>query len=52
VGADRLHAEDLDRLQLTVFPNTGDQARDDAKGAAIESIRLTFGSEQQNAVAN
>jgi len=46
VGADHLHAEDLDRLQLTVFPNTGDNARDDAKGAAIESIRLTFAGER------
>jgi hypothetical protein len=27
-----------------VFPNTGDYAGDDAKGAAIESIRLTFGN--------
>jgi hypothetical protein len=44
-GADRLHAEDLDRLQLTVFPNSGENSRDDAKGAAIESIRLTFGRE-------
>jgi hypothetical protein len=44
-GADHLHAEDLDRLQLTVFPNSGDNARDDAKGAAIESIRLAFAGE-------
>jgi hypothetical protein len=43
-GADHLHAEDLDRLQLTVFPNTGENARDDARGAAIESIRLTLAS--------
>jgi hypothetical protein len=47
-----MHAEDLDRLQLTVFPNMGGQARDDAKGAAIESIRLTFADEQPGAVAN
>jgi hypothetical protein len=46
VGTDHLHVEDLDRLQLTVFPNSGDNARDDAKGAAIESIRLTFAGEQ------
>jgi hypothetical protein len=46
VGADHLHAEELDRLQLTVFPNAGDNARDDAKGAAIESIRLTFAGER------
>jgi hypothetical protein len=42
VAGDRLRAEDLDRLQLTVFPNAGDNARDDAAGAAIESIRLIF----------
>ena len=45
-GADHLHVEDLDRLQLTVFPNSGDNARDDARGAAIESIRLTFAGGQ------
>lgn len=43
---DRLHAEDLDRLQLTVFPTSGDKVRDDAAGAAIESIGLTFAGEQ------
>lgn len=43
-GADHLHAEDLDRLQLTVFPNTGDKAHDDARGAAVESIRLSGGA--------
>jgi hypothetical protein len=41
-AGDHLHADDLDRLQLTVFPNAGDNAGDDAKGAALESIRLTF----------
>ena len=46
-AGDHLHAEDLDRLQLTVFPNSGDHARDDAAGAAIESIRLTFADERQ-----
>jgi hypothetical protein len=45
-GADHLHAEDLDRLQLTVFPNSGDNARDDARGAAVESIRLTFAGDR------
>jgi hypothetical protein len=45
-GSDRLHAEELDRLQLTVFPNSGDTARDDAAGAAIESIRLTIAGEK------
>lgn len=42
MAGDHLHAEDLDRLQLTVLPNSGDNARDDAAGAAIESISLTF----------
>jgi hypothetical protein len=41
-GGQHLHAEDLDRLQLTVFPNVGDNAGDDARGAALESIRLSF----------
>jgi hypothetical protein len=45
-GGDHLHAEELDRLQLTVFPNAGDNAGDDAQGAAIESIRLTFPAEK------
>ena len=26
-AGDRLHAENIDRLQLTVFPNSGDHAR-------------------------
>jgi hypothetical protein len=46
VCGDHLHAEDLDRLQLTVFPNSGDHGHDDAAGAAIESIRLTFAGER------
>jgi len=45
-GGDHLRAEDLDRLQLTVFPNSGDNAGDDATGAAVESIRLTFAGEK------
>jgi hypothetical protein len=45
-GGDHLHAEDLDRLQLTVFPNSGDKAGDDATGAAVESVRLTFAGEK------
>ena len=38
-GGDHIHVEDVERLQLTVFPNAGDHAGDDAKGAAVESIR-------------
>jgi hypothetical protein len=42
---DHLHVEQLDRLQLTVTPNTGSQAGDDARAVAIESIYLGFASE-------
>jgi hypothetical protein len=45
-GDDHIHVQDIERLQLTVFPNSGDYAADDAKGAAVESIRLTFASEK------
>jgi hypothetical protein len=41
-GNDRIRVEDVERIQLTVFPNSGDNAADDAKGVAVESIRLTF----------
>jgi hypothetical protein len=43
-SADHIHVEDLERLQLTVFPNSGDRAGDDAKGAAVESILLRYAS--------
>jgi len=39
---DRIHVENVERLQLTVTPNAGGNANDDAKGAAVESIKLTF----------
>jgi hypothetical protein len=45
-SGDRIHVEDLERLQLTVFPNSGDRAGDDAKGAAVESILLTFAGDK------
>jgi hypothetical protein len=41
-NGDHIHVEDIERLQLSVFPNAGDYRSDDARGAAIESIRLTF----------
>ena len=37
-GADHIQVQDVERLQLTVFPNAGDNTGDDAKGAAVESI--------------
>jgi hypothetical protein len=42
LAGDRIHPEDVERLQLTVTPITGDNAGDDAKGAAVESIQLKF----------
>jgi hypothetical protein len=42
-SGDRIHVQDVERLQLTVFPNSGDRAGDDAQGAAVESILLRFG---------
>jgi hypothetical protein len=41
-NGDHIHIEELERLQLTVFPNSGENRSDDAGGASIESIRLTF----------
>jgi hypothetical protein len=42
---DHLHVEHLDRLQLTVTPNSGSHAGDDARAVAVESVRLTFSGE-------
>ena len=39
---DRIHIGDVERLELIVYPNSGEHARDDARGAAVESIRLEF----------
>ena len=46
VGSDRIRLGDVERLQLTVTPNTGDTAGDDAQGVEVESIRLTFAPER------
>ncbi len=46
--ADHIHVEDVERLQLTVTPNTGDTAADTAKGASVESITLSFGNGNGN----
>jgi hypothetical protein len=42
---DRIRVQDVERLQLTVTPNSGDSQGDDARGAAVESIRVTFTGE-------
>jgi hypothetical protein len=39
---DHIHLEDVERLQLTVTPNAGVTADDDARGASVESITLAF----------
>ena len=39
-SGDHVHVEDVERLQLTVTPDTGDTAGDDARGVELESIRL------------
>jgi hypothetical protein len=41
-GRDHVHIESVERLQLTVYPNTAEHSTDDGTGAAIESIRLHF----------
>jgi hypothetical protein len=42
LAGDHVHFEDVERLQLTVTPNSGGNAGDDAKSAEVESIRLEF----------
>jgi hypothetical protein len=42
---DHVHIENVERLQLTVYPNTGKRSTDDGAGAAVESIRLHFASD-------
>jgi hypothetical protein len=39
-AGDHIQVEAVERLQLTVTPNTSDTAGDDAKAVAVESIRL------------
>jgi hypothetical protein len=41
-SGDHVAAENVERLQLTVFPNSAAHDGDDAKGAAVESIYLTY----------
>ena len=41
-AGDHIHAENIERLQLTVTPNSGATAGDDASGVAVESILLDF----------
>ena len=38
----RIRPQDVERLQLTVRPNEGETAADDAQGADIESVWLSF----------
>jgi hypothetical protein len=39
---DHIHVENIERLQLSVSPNSGPRSAEDGAGAAVESIRLHF----------
>jgi hypothetical protein len=41
-NGDRVHVESIERLQLTVYPNSGEHSAEDGTAAAVESIRLHF----------
>jgi len=41
-AGDHVQIGNVERLQLTVTPNAGEHAGDDARGVAVESILLTF----------
>jgi hypothetical protein len=41
-NGDHVHVENLERVQLTVYPNSGEHSAEDGTGAAVESIRLHF----------
>jgi hypothetical protein len=43
---DHIHLGDVERLQLTVTPNSADDAVDDAKGAEVEAIRVRFANQR------
>jgi hypothetical protein len=45
VAGDRLHPENVERLQLTVTASSADGAVEDARGAAVESIKLNFATD-------
>jgi hypothetical protein len=45
IAGDRIHPENVERLQLTVTADSGDGAPEDARGAAVESIKLNFASD-------
>jgi hypothetical protein len=45
-GGDRIHVENVERLELTVHRNAGDWAAENGRGVAIESVRLTFAGEK------
>ena len=43
---DHIRPQDIERLQLTVTPDSGHPATENARGVAIESIRLAFAAAQ------
>src|ERR1700722_12888349 len=42
VAGDRIHPENVERLQLTVTATSADGAAEDGRGAAVQSIKLNF----------
>jgi hypothetical protein len=44
-NGDHVRVENLERLQLTVYPNSGEHSAEDGTGAAVESIRLHFATD-------
>jgi hypothetical protein len=45
VAGDRIHPENVERLQLSVTADSGDGAPEDARGAAVQSIKLNFATD-------
>jgi hypothetical protein len=41
-AGDHVRIDNVERLQLTVYPNTAEHSTEDGAGAAVESIRLHF----------
>jgi hypothetical protein len=42
-GADHVRIENVERIQLTVYPNAGEHSGDEGMGVGVESVRLHFG---------
>jgi hypothetical protein len=45
LAGDRIHPENIERLQLTVTADDGNAAAEDGRGAAVQSIELNFATD-------